>query len=88
MHEVVDEDETAVFRVGGESHGGDDVGGAEPGGEEELVVKLALAGGEVHELDCNWLARRRRERSGVDGAEAAVAEADGEGVRGTAEEGV
>ena len=92
-HEVVDEEETAPFGVGREPHGGDDLGGAaEHGGEEELVVELALAllggRGGVHELHGDGGSRRRRERAGEDGAEAAVAEGGGKGVGGSAEEGV
>ena len=87
MHEVVDEEETPAFGVGGEADGGDQRGGAEPRGEEELVVELALAllGGGVHELDGDGVAG---EGAGEDGAEATVAEARGEGVGGAAEEGV
>lgn len=88
MHEIVDEEETTPFGVGGEPNGGDDVGRTELGSEEELVVELALSlvGGRVHELDGD--AFSGGEGAGEDGSEAAVAEAGGEGVGGTAEEGV
>jgi len=87
VHEVVDEEETPTFGVGGEADGGDERGGAKPGREEELVVELALSllGGRVHELDGNGIAGKG---AGEDRAEASVAEARGEGVGGAAEEGV
>ncbi|KAK7263934.1 hypothetical protein RJT34_31533 [Clitoria ternatea] len=72
-HEVVGEDETASFRVGGEGYGGDDVArGKESRSQEELAMELALAlvGGGVHEL--------HGEGAGEDGAEAAVAKVCGE----------
>jgi len=87
VHEVVDEEETPAFGVGGEADGGHQRGGPEPGREEELVVELALSllGGGVHELDGDGVAG---EGAGEDGAEAAVAKARGEGIGGAAEEGV
>ena len=88
VHELVDQEEAASFRVGAEVRGGDDVAGEELRGEEEFVVELALTlvvvGGGVHELDCDGGAG---EGAGEDGAEASVAEARGEGVGGTAEDG-
>ena len=96
MHEVIDEEKTASFWVGGEAYGGDHVatrggGGGkaeEPRSEEKLVVELALpleGGGGVHELDGDGFSG---EGAGEDGAEAAVAEGGGEVVGGAAEEGV
>lgn len=84
-HELVDEEEAAAFGVGGEADGGDHQGGAEAGGQEELVVELALAleGGGVHQLDGHGLPAQG---AGEDGAEAALAQARGEGVGGPAEE--
>lgn len=65
--------------------------GVEHGGEEELILELALAleGAGVHELDGDLLASLG-EGSVEDGAEAALAEAAGwgEGVGGAAEDGV
>ena len=92
-HEVVDEQEMALFGVGGEPHNGDDVGGvAEHVGEEELVLELALAlmggRGGVHELHSHGGSRRRREGAGEDEVEAVMAEGRGEGVGGAVEEGV
>lgn len=87
MHEVVDEEETPTFGVGGEADGRDESGGPKPGREEELVVELALSllGDRVHELDGNGVAGKG---AGEDRTEATVAEAGGEGVGGAAEEGV
>lgn len=65
--------------------------GIEHGGEEELVLELALAleGAGVHELDGDLLVGLG-EGAEEDGAEAALAEAagGGEGVGGAAEDGV
>lgn len=73
MHEVIDEEETAAFGVGGEPDWGDHEVGAESGREEELVVELELAleggSGGVHELDSDGFAG---EGAGEDWAEAAV----------------
>lgn len=87
LHELVDQEEAASFGVRGEMRGGDDVAREELGGEEELVVELALSllGGRVHELDGDGVPG---EGAGEDGTEAAVAKARGEGIGGAAEEGV
>lgn len=79
MHQLVDEQEPSALSVGGKSDGGYHVLGPKPGGEEELVVELALAleGRRVHELDGDGLPGRRQ-GAGVDGAEAAMAESGGE----------
>lgn len=90
VHEVVNEEETTAFRVGREAYGGDHVGRrTEPRSEEEFVVELAfpLEGGGVHELDSDGFGGWR-EGAGEDGAEAALAEAGGEGAGGAAEDGV
>lgn len=90
MHELVDEEHTAPFAVGGEAEHGDEVWGVELGGEEELVVELALAleGAGVHGLDGDGHGRGAVEGAGENGAEAALAEALRERVRGAAEGGV
>jgi len=87
LHELVDQEEAASFGVRGEMRGGDDVAREELGGEEELVVELALAllgGGGVHELDSDG---DSGESAGEYGAEATMAEAGGEGIGGAAEDG-
>ena len=87
MHEVINEEKTASFWVGGESDGGDHKLGAKARGEEEFVVELALAleRSGVHEFNGDGASGKGARE---DRAEAAVAEAGGEGVGGAAEEGV
>jgi len=87
LHELVDQEEAASFGVRGEVRGGDDVGREELGGEEKLVVELALAlvrRGRVHQLDGDG---GSGEGAGEYGTEAAVAQAGGEGIGGAAEDG-
>ena len=86
LHELVDQEEAASFGVRGEVRGGDDVARDQLGGEEELVVELALAlvaGGGVHELDRDG---DSGEGAGEYGTEAAMAEAGGEGIGGAPED--
>lgn len=80
VHQLVDEQEPPVIPVRAKADGRDYVLRVKPGGKEELVVKLALAlkRGRVHELDGDGLSSRRQS-AGVDGAEAALAEAGGKG---------
>lgn len=80
IHQLIHKQKPPAISVGEKADGGDHVLRVKPGGEEELVVKLALAleRGRVHKLDGNGLSGRRQS-AGVDGAEAALAKAGGEG---------
>lgn len=89
VHEFVNEEKTAAFRIGGEADGGNDEFGAEFRGKEEFVMEFALAlvskGGGVHEFNSNRFSSGR-EGTGEDRTEASMAEESGEGVGGSAEE--
>lgn len=90
-HKLVHQQHTASFWVGGESEDGNDERRVELGGQEELVLELALAleRARVHDLDSDILAGVG-ESTEEDGAEAALAEAAlrGERIGGAAEDGV
>lgn len=93
MHKLINQQHPApaALPVGGEAEDRDHVARVEHGGEEELVLKLALAleGPRVHELDCDLLVSLGK-RAIEDGTEASLAEParGGERVRGAAEHGV
>lgn len=76
--------------VGGEAEDGDEVRGLELGGEEDLVMELALSleGARVHDLDGDGDGWNAVQGAREYRAEASLAEAVGEGVGGAAEDGV